>query len=607
MSIMETAPVHPSSVQQDIPSLSDEVIEGYQRIADAVHAHGMKIFQQLWHGGHCSPNPMGGPPWSASDVPNPVIGLVPVPMSKGMIDEVVAGFAATARRCKEGGLDGIEVHAAHGYLPAQFFSAATNKRDDEYGPDSLENKTRFCREILIAIRAEVGPDFPICVRLVADEEYEGGMTADDAIEIAKLLEPHIDLLNVSLGGYYRPFKMLSPMDDPLGYELPKTRLVTREINVPTIVTGRIMTLDHASQIVADGTADMVSMVRALIADPELVRKSREGRTAEVRPCIGSSQGCVGGAPRFNCVVNVGAGTERTVSADVVDPAPVTKRVMIAGAGPAGLETARMAALRGHEVSVYEMTNKVGGQVAIAASAPHRSDVGAITAYLAAELERLGVPVTMRTFVEPELVATVKPDVVIVATGSTPRRDGFQASRPAYELPGVEQPHVYTSWDVFGFGGQARVGSRAVVYDDSGSYESICVSEELLERGAEVTLVTRHSELAATVPQAARGMYLQTGPARERLLPNPRFHLLTDRYLVEITATDVEVGFAFGGTSSRSRHPADTVVLIGHNHPNRELAEALSGNGIPVHVIGDAAGGTSLQGALHQGAFLARTL
>jgi hypothetical protein len=308
-------------------------------------------------------------------------------------------------------------------------------------------------------------------------------------------------------------------------------------------------------------------------------------------------------------VNIAAGNELSVRADVVEPASATKRVLIAGGGPAGLEAARTAALRGHEVFLYEMTSKLGGQATIAASAPHRGDFGAITAYLADEIERLGVKVVLRTFVEPDLVEEMHADVVIVATGSTPRRDGFQANKPSFSLPGTDLPHVYTGWDVLGFGGQAAVGRKALVFEDSGSYECICVSEALLEQGAEVTLVSSHRDLASAVPGCPLPeMYFQTGPARERLLPNSKFHFLTNRHLTEITPTDVEVGFVVSGERDcLTRHEADTVVLIGYNTRNRELFDALSGNGVEVHAVGDASGGSTLRDAIREAAVLARTL
>ena len=434
MSFLEAAPVHPSAALSQIPLWKDEVIWGYEKLAEMAHQNGMKLFQQLWHGGHNTANTSGRSPWSASDVPNPRAGAVPLPMTQAMIDEMIGAYAAAARRVKEGGLDGLEVHGAHGYLPAQFLSATLNRRTDEYG-GPLENRVRFCIELMQAIRSVVGPDFPIGMRMSADEEYEGGSRADEMAEVAKLLAPHVDFLNISVGSYYRMYKMLSPMDDPLGYELPKSGTVSRAVDVPTIVTGRIMTVEHASRILADGLADMVSMVRALIADPEIVKKTREGRAAEIRPCIGSSQGCVGQEdPHVACVVNVSAGYEADVPL-TIGRGPTRRKVLVAGGGPAGLEAARTLALGGHEVHLAEMTSHLGGQVTIAATAPHRADYGAITKWLSDEVERLGVKVNLRTFVEPDLVRELAPDAVIVATGSTPRRDGFQSVRPAHELQG----------------------------------------------------------------------------------------------------------------------------------------------------------------------------
>jgi hypothetical protein len=254
-----------------------------------------------------------------------------------------------------------------------------------------------------------------------------------------------------------------------------------------------------------------------------------------------------------------------------------------------------------------MTNRLGGQVSIAASAPYRGDYGAIASWLADEMERLKVNVLLRTFAEPDLISDLEPDAIILATGSTPRRDGFRSVRPGHALPGADLPHVYTSWDVLGFGGRASIGSSSVVYDDTGTYETICVCEKLLEAGGEVTLVTRFDRVPALVAGSSSLVDSTALPARERLMTNERFHLVIDSYITEITATDVEVAIIHPGAPPARRFPADSVVMVGYNEPNRELADALTDSSIPIHIVGDASGTHTLRAAMRNAALVARTL
>jgi hypothetical protein len=217
-----------------------------------------------------------------------------------------------------------------------------------------------------------------------------------------------------------------------------------------------------------------------------------------------------------------------------------------------------------------------------------------------------VKVMLRTFVEPDMVAELNPDAVIVATGSTPRRDGFQVVRPAHQLRGADLPHVYTSWDVLGFGGRAQVGSNAVVYDDTGGYELICVCETLLEAGASVTLVSHFERFPGHLAGSTLHSDMSAGPARERLLAHERFQFISDSYLVEITESDVEIRLIHPTATRTRRLPADTIAFIGYNHPNRDLADALEG-GPPTYVVGDAAGSRSLRSAIKDATSLARSL
>ena len=321
MSTLEATGVH-ADAPSLIPLHSDACIPFYREISARMKPYGMKMFQQIYHPGSATRPKKAATQISASAIPNPMVGGIPTEMTKSMIDEMVAAFASAARRCHDGGLDGIDLHASSGYLIEQFLSPANNTRTDEYG-GSLENRMRFLMEILTAIRAEVGYDYCLGIRLPNEEFIPGGLTPHDVAEIATIVEPYVDYVSLHMGSYWRFHKLLSTMDDPLGHEMPANAVITKEVTKPTMVVGRIMTLDHAEHLVASGAADMVSMVRALIADPELVNKARRGDERLIRPCIGSNMGCVGqlmATGKLSCVVNVAAAQESTVSFEPSGPA-----------------------------------------------------------------------------------------------------------------------------------------------------------------------------------------------------------------------------------------------------------------------------------------------
>jgi 2,4-dienoyl-CoA reductase-like NADH-dependent reductase (Old Yellow Enzyme family)/thioredoxin reductase len=603
LSTLEATGVH-ADAPSLIPLHSDDCIAFYREISSRMRPYGMALLQQIYHPGSATRPKKAATQVSASAIPNPMVGGIPTAMSVAQIHEMVEAFGAAARRCREGGLDGIDLHASSGYLIEQFLSPANNVRDDEYG-GSLENRMRFLMEILDCIRAEVGRDYLVGIRLPNEEYIPGGLTPDDVAEIARIVEPHVDYVSLHMGSYWRFYKLLAPMDEPLANEMPANAAITAGLTAPTMVVGRIMTLDDAERIVADGAADMVSMVRALIADPELVAKSERGEAHLVRPCIGSNVGCVGqlmSTGTLSCVVNVAAAREVAVPFDPPGPAAERKRVLVVGGGPAGLEAARTAALRGHDVHLYEAGRHLGGQVAIAATAPHRSDIGAITEWLTGEVERLEVTIRLASMVDPDVVAEVDPDEVIVATGVSPRRDGFQLTTPIDPVPGHDLPHVFTSWDVFGFGGRASLVGPALVYDDTGTFEAISVADRLLEAGLEVTMVGRLDAIGATLPYPPATV----AAAKERLMSGA-FDFIGGHHLLEIRPDAVDIGVAF--TDRRRTIPASTVVIVTYGHPNRELAEWLAaGSGRwTVHQIGDVTGTNGLLPAIHQAAALARTI
>lgn len=601
LSTLEATGVH-ANAPSVLPLYSDAVIPFYRELSARMRPYGMAMFQQLYHPGSATRPKKAATQVSSSPIPNPMVGGIPTEMSIGDIAEMVEAFADAAWRCREGGLDGIDIHASSGYLIEQFLSPANNTREDEYG-GSFANRTRFLVEILQAVRDRVGADYCVGIRLPNEEYIPGGLEPDDIAAVARLAEPYVDYVSLHMGSYWRFHKLLAPMDEPLGNEMASNARITPSLTKPTMVAGRIMTLDDAERIVAEGQADMVSMVRALIADPELVAKTERGDGHLVRPCIGSNIGCVGQLMTtgvLSCVVNVAAAQETSVTFEPAAPTPVRKRVLVVGGGPAGLEAARTAALRGHEVHLYEAARHLGGQVAIAARAPHRSDIGAITEWLADEVARLGVTVRLNTMVLPDAVEELAPDEVIVATGTSPRRDGFQLSAPVTPIPGHDLPHVYTAWDVFGFGGRAAVVGPAVVYDDTGTFEAISVADALLVAGVHVTMVGRLESIGATLPYPPATV----AAAKERLWSGD-FDFVGGHHLREIRPGEVSIGVPF--TDRERTVPAATVVIVTYGHPNRELADLLVDGPWNVHRIGDVTGTNGVLPAIHQAAAVARAI
>jgi 2,4-dienoyl-CoA reductase-like NADH-dependent reductase (Old Yellow Enzyme family) len=601
LSTLEATGVH-ASAPSVTPLYSDACIPFFRDLMERVRPHGMAMLQQIYHPGSATRPKKSATQISASAIPNPMVGGIPTEMTTSQIAEMVEAFADAAWRCREGGLDGVDLHASSGYLIEQFLSPANNIRTDEYG-GSLENRMRFLMQILEAIRARVGDEYCVGIRLPNEEYIPGGLSPAEVAEIAQIVEPYVDYVSLHMGSYWRFYTLLAPMDQPLANEMIANAPITATLTKPTMVVGRIMTLDDAERIVADGAADMVSMVRALIADPELVAKSARGDAHLVRPCIGSNIGCVGqlmSTGVLSCVVNVAAAQESTVSAEPVGTASIRKRVLVVGGGPAGLEAARTAALRGHEVHLYEATRRLGGQVTIAATAPHRSDIGAITEWLAGEVERLGVTIRLGSMVDPDVIDELAPDEVVVATGTAPRRDGFQLSTPVTPVPGHDLPHVFTSWDVFGFGGRATLAGPALVYDDTGSFEAISVADALLEAGLAVTMVGRLDAIGATLPYPPATV----AAAKERLMAGS-FDFIGGHHLREIRGGEVSIGVPF--TERERIVPASTVVIVSYGHPNRELAELLADSEVPVRCIGDVTGTNGIMPAIHQAAAVARSL
>lgn len=594
LTILEIAAVHPTS-PSSLCSFDDSIIPGYRRLVEAVRPHGMKLFQQLWHAGHNGVPLDGGPPWSSCDLPSPVLGVVPRPMSVAQIAEMVEAYAAAARRCREGGIDGVELHASHGYLPQQFMSPMLNRRTDDYG-GSFENRMRFTVEILEAIRREVGPGYPVGVRL-SPEIVDGGMTPDDVATAAAWLERAglVDFVDVSMGGYFAFAKMIGAMHEPAGYELPTSSVVTAAVRVPRIVTGRFRTLEEAEQILSEGVADLVGMTRAHIADPAIVRKTRDGREAEIRPCIGCNQGCVGmllgPERRMGCTVNPYIGRESRIHDDSLPPADAIRTILVVGGGPAGMEAARVARSRGHHVILAEASPALGGQVNLAARAPRHQAIGDIVRWQESEIYRLGVDVRLSTFVDATDIASYGADRVIVATGAQPRMDGVQIARPAVPMSGMDHPDMLSSIDLFSTR-RNDWPETAVVIDDVGHYEGIAVAEQLLSAGTEVAFVTRHRSLGHLLDSA-----LVPEPALDRL-NRGRFHFFRQSMVQAFDGAHARIAALHGDVHHEVS--AQWAVFISHNRPALEPFAGMDLDSPDIILVGDARSPRFLLRAIAEG-------
>ena len=594
LTIFEAAAVHPNSIGRfrfdDNSNLGE-----YERAITRLRKYPMKLFQQFNHVGRAFMTPNGDPPWSSSSIPSPRIAgselsQRPIAITRIQIHDIVEHFARAAVRVVSAGIDGIEINAAHGYLIAQFLSPMMNRRDDEYG-GSRENRARLLVEILTQMRDAIDRAVPVGVRMSADEMYPGGITPDEALELARIVADAglADFVSLSLGSPMNVTKVIGGMEEPLGYELPWTGQVASRLAVPTLVAGRITSLAQADAIVRDGVADLVSMVRAHVADPELVAKSLAGQAHRVRPCIGCNQGCVGSGSspygRFGCTVNPTAGFEAVANVRLGGPASV----LVVGGGPAGLEAARAAAASGDRVILCEQADSLGGQLRIARQAPSRSRMGDIADWLAAELPAVGVEVRLGTRVDAGYVRAQRVDRVIVATGSVPRADGFTIADPDRLIPGIGQPHVRSSWDAIT--DTAIRDARAVVYDDIGHHEAVSVAEALMARGCEVVFVSRLNRLMPLL-EAAR---MET-TVKKRLYGGP-FEFIGDSRIARIAAGMVTVASMYGAPDRKV--PADLVVVVGGNEPQRQLADDLAGE-LDVSLVGDALGPRFLQLAILEG-------
>ncbi len=583
--ITEEHSTHPTDwpYEKLIHGFDPGVVPGYRRITDAVHRHGTPIFAQLNHnGGQASGMYSRLPVWAPSPVPDPMFREVPKPVTHAEIREIIEGYATVARHCRQGGFDGVELQCSHSSIVRGFLSAATNHRSDSYG-GPLANRARFLLEVLAAVRAEIGTGMALGVRLCGDELMAGGITLDQATEVAKMAEDtgHVDYINTSIGVATSSLYMIeASMAVPPGYALFIPSALRKTVRLPVVGVGRFKDPVQADRALAEGHADLIGVVRGQIADPDFAAKARAGRAEDIRLCLSCNQECVGrmGLGRWlGCIENPRAGRE---AVPLPRQAGRPRRVMVAGGGPGGLQAAISAARRGHDVTVNERDDDLGGQVRIAARVPGRAEFGDLIRNQIAECRRAGVAIRTGVTVDVAAVRAERPDVVIVATGARPDRPYW-----AHCLP-VTAPAICDVRDVLD--GSAHPQGRVLVVDDLGFHQATGTAEALADRGCEVELVTS-------------GMV--AGQDLGITLDMETWWLRATRKGIAQTTDTMIAGVVPGGvttqhlaTGAPGQRLVDWVVLAVQQAPADELYFDVkelvlgelgrSGGGIEVHRVGD---------------------
>ncbi|KKM10110.1 hypothetical protein SY88_15855 [Clostridiales bacterium PH28_bin88] len=596
--IMEAIRVHPTTHPgpKAIGGYNQRALPGLKMVVEMVHHYGAKIFLQLLHMGRQTVSTETYQPlWAPSAIPCPTKKEIPHAMTREEIGEVVEGFAYSTKLAKDAGFDGVEIHGAHGYLIQQFMSPFSNKRTDEYG-GSMENRLRFAREVIDAVREAAGTGMAVGIRLSGDEFSDGGLTLDDMQEIVPLLAGagKLDFINVSHCNY-NGLSFATMIPDmhfpfaPFGYLAAGIKQVVPD--VPVFTVGRIVDPLQAEQIIADHQADMVCMTRATLCDPELPNKARSGRLDEIRNCVGCNQGCVGMMHRgfpITCLQNPTVGREKELGIGTLRPASQPKKVVVIGGGPAGLEAARVAALRGHRVVLLEKRSELGGQLIAAASIPCRQEIGGVYRFLSLELQRLGVEVRLGVTATADSVMAENPDVVVVATGSVP-------VLPEYEGSGSAQ--LATPNDVAL--GIVDVGQRVMVVDDDGHYRATSVAEYLADQGKEVRIVT---------PRSVEGsdIVLISWITQHQRLRNLGVKIMTGTVVREVNGSTVTLEDVYAGERWEVEG-VDSIVVAGLRQAEDQLFHTLRGRGAKVVAVGDCVAPRYALEAIREGHLAARQI
>jgi 2,4-dienoyl-CoA reductase-like NADH-dependent reductase (Old Yellow Enzyme family)/thioredoxin reductase len=597
MVVAEPVPVHRTGVltRGNFLHSDDRVIPAFRTITDEVRAAGAVVLQQLYHiGAHGDADLSFAPHWSPSGGPSYHDSDGSHPMTGAEVEELLDAHVAAAVRAKASGFQGVEIWAAYHSLLDQFWTPWSNQRTDQWG-GTLEGRTRFSRQLIEGVRRACGESFIVGLAISYSEAYEVTLGAEALCEIVALHDRtgHVDYVTVGAGSYLEFEAIIPPFTHGEKLTTPLTAQL-KSVLSHAVVTSEagIRTPENGEAIIASGLADLVSIVRGQIADPHLARKVAEGRASDVRGCISCNQMCWGRRSRdywISCLINPSAGREFEWGGDRFVASPVPKDVLVVGAGPAGLEAARVAAERGHRVEVVEAAPVIGGQFRLAGMQPRRGQILELLDWYERQFQRLGVRLRLNSFLDADEVAAHVAGVVVVATGSLPDETGFQRWVPGEAtLPGIEAGGVWSPEAVLRR--EARLGDAVVVYDEGGNWRGVGTAWALAEQGKKVTLVTPDpfvgKELART---AADGVV-------RRRLGALGVQMLAEHRLLRWHGNGVTVQSFL--TGEEEVIPAGGLVMATTNRAFDPFPEALPGK--VLHRAGDCAGPRLAAYAFHEG-------
>lgn len=599
--ITEEQSVHPSdwAYQKLIHGFDPHVVPAYRRLTRAVHEHDTRIFAQLNHNGMqanslYSRRPVIGP----SPLPDPIHREMCKEAEPEEIAEIVRGYAIVARHVREGGFDGAELQSSHSSLMRQFFSPYYNRRTDDYG-GSLANRMRFALEVIQAIRAEVGRDFTLGIRLCGDELIPAGLTLDEVCEIAKQLEAtgQLDFINTSIGEFHNLYMVEGSMHTPPGYQLFVSAGIREVVKLPVFCTGRIKDPVQAERILREGLADMVDVVRGQICDPAFTRKAREGHSEEIRLCISCNQYCIGRMGlnlSLGCIQTPATGNELTFPPITVTRGITKERrptLIVVGGGPAGMQAAKVAAQRGFRVKLYERKHELGGQINLLIQVPNRVEFGDASRNLQREILEAGVEIKTGVEVTAEHIAREHPDAVIIATGSYPELP---------QIPGAELPHVATVWQVLQGEKSAQPGDYVLLYDQLGFHQATATAELLAEKGCIVEIVTPQfyvgGDLSVTLDIEL--WYRRALAKHMRMTPN--------HFLASLDIESATIINNYTGQPRQLEHLA-LAVLVTPQKANDTLYHELQGKIKQLYRVGDCVAPRRVEHAILDGERAARDL